>query len=116
MCLLIELNKWMEELDRRHRVKLVSSNSCTPSKVRQVGAPSTFVPPKDAPKWAVDPTYKQSKLCMAIYRLIRKIVPSLTVRPFTKHHHVCYSVINISISVVLGMFVFCFLVASRKLM
>ena len=108
MCLLIELNKWMEVLDRRHRVKLVSSNSCTPSKVRKVGAPSTFVPPKDAPKWAVDPTWKpkQSKSCMAIYRLIRKIVLqvatyhrlSFTVGPFTKHHHVCYSVINISIS------------------
>ena len=32
-------------------------------KVRKVGAPSTFVPPKDAPKWAVNPTWKpkQSK-------------------------------------------------------
>ena len=105
----------------------MSSNSCTPSKVSKVGAPSTFVPPKDAPKWAVDPTWKpkQSKLCMAIYRLIRKIVLlvatyhrlSLTVGPFTKHHHrVGYSVINISISETKWSWECFFLVASRKLM
>ena len=27
-------------------------------KSKKGGAPSTFVPPKDAPKWAIDPTWK----------------------------------------------------------
>ena len=44
-------------------LKVVSLNSCTSSKTRKVGAPSTFVLLKDAPKLAVDPTWKpkQSK-------------------------------------------------------
>ena len=53
-----EVNKWMEELDRRHSSK-VAGKSSTPCKVRMEGAPANSLPPKDAPEWAVDPNWSK---------------------------------------------------------
>lgn len=57
-ALLIELNKWMEELDRRYKMKLRTNSSTTPSKKRRIGQHSKSHPPNGAPEWAVDPSLK----------------------------------------------------------
>ena len=53
----LELNEWMEELDRRYRSKLDAASTSTPSKIRKVGAPAKSCPPCGAPSWSVDSSW-----------------------------------------------------------
>ena len=48
-----ELDRFMQVLDDRMRVKVPLSQGMVAKKVRRVGAPSKSLPPLDAPKWAV---------------------------------------------------------------
>ena len=56
----VEFNEWMDELDKRYRRKLERNSSITPSKQRQIGSPSTCVPPPGAPTWAINPEWIRS--------------------------------------------------------
>jgi hypothetical protein len=44
----------MEELDKRYKRKLERNSSTTPSKPRSIGMVARSLPPRRAPKWAVD--------------------------------------------------------------
>ena len=56
--LFLELNKWMEELDRRYHAKMERNNTKTPSKRKVVGPEAKSQPPSSGPKWAVDASWK----------------------------------------------------------
>ena len=53
MVLYIEVNEWMEELDKRYKVRLQKMGSITPAKGRITGLPACSSPPSDAPVWAI---------------------------------------------------------------
>lgn len=48
----------MEELDKRHRNKLLRKGSSTPAKTRIIGDTAVSTPPPGALKWSVDPNWK----------------------------------------------------------
>ena len=54
MTIILEFNKWMEELDARYKAKLSKQSSATPPKKRKIGKPSESTPPTPLFHWAVD--------------------------------------------------------------
>ena len=53
----IELNEWMEVLDKRYQ----SKHKDAPVRARTEGAPSKSKPPPGAPKWAVKRTWIEER-------------------------------------------------------
>lgn len=72
----IELNEWFGELDSRYQSKLTRNNASTPSKERRNGSTSKSLPPPGAPKWAIDPLWKNGiKVIIVLYHNTTNFVP-----------------------------------------
>ena len=50
----LEVNEWMETLDKRYLAKQKTDGAVFPKKERINGSNSKSLPPPDAPEWALD--------------------------------------------------------------
>ena len=60
--IIIGVNLWMEELDKRYKQKLQQQNTCTPAMTRIIGSVSQSFPPHGLPDWAVDSLWHKGSL------------------------------------------------------
>ena len=53
LSIYIDLNKFMDRLDKRYQDKVSKEGGTVARKIRKQGAPSASFPPVDAPEWTV---------------------------------------------------------------